>query len=86
VERTVVGIDVGSNKICALVGEVDDGYDLRIIGVGLVPSRGLRKGVVVNVSEATRAIASAVEEAERSSGYQIERAFVSVNGPAARYW
>jgi cell division protein FtsA len=80
VERTVVGIDVGSNKICALVGEVDDSYDLRIVGVGLVPSRGLRKGVVVNVAEATRAITAAVEEAERSSGYQIERAFVSVNG------
>jgi cell division protein FtsA len=79
-ERTVVSIDVGSTKICALVGEVGTDLNLRIVGVGVVPARGLRKGVVVNVGEATKAIAAAVAEAERSSGYHIERAYVSVNG------
>ncbi len=53
---------------------------MRIIGVGIVPSRGLRKGVVVNVPEATAAIAASVAEAERTSGYQIQRAYVSLSG------
>lgn len=79
-ERTVVAIDVGSSKVCTLVGEVRDDGDLRIIGVGVTPSRGMRKGVVVNVAEATAAIAASVEEAERTSGYQIERAYVSLSG------
>jgi cell division protein FtsA len=80
VERTVVGIDVGSSKICTMVGEVRENGDLRVVGVGLVPARGLRKGVVVNVDEATEALAASVAEAERSSGYKLERAYVSVSG------
>lgn len=79
-ERTVVGIDVGSSKICTMVGEVQDDGDLRVVGVGLVPSRGLRKGVVVNVEEATQALSASIEEAERSSGYKLERAYVSISG------
>lgn len=79
-ERTVVGIDVGSSKVCTLVGEVDDAGLVRVIGVGLVPARGIRKGVVVNVAEATAAIATSVVQAERTSGYKIERAYVSLSG------
>jgi cell division protein FtsA len=80
VERTIVGIDVGSGKTCTLVGEVDDGGDVRVIGVGLVPSRGIRKGVVINVAEATAAITASIEQAERMSGYKIERAYVGLSG------
>jgi cell division protein FtsA len=80
VERTIVGIDVGSSKVCTLVGDVGAGSDLRIVGVGMAPSRGLRKGVVVDIAEATTAIAASVEEAERSSGYRIERAYVGLSG------
>jgi len=80
VERTIVGIDVGSSKVCTLVGEVGDAGEVRIIGVGLEPSRGVRKGVVVNVAEATAAILASVEKAERTSGYEIERAYVSLSG------
>ena len=79
-ERTIVGIDVGSSKICTLVSEVNDEGDVRVIGVGLVPSRGIRKGVVVNVADATAAIAASVERAERTSGYEIERAYVGLSG------
>ncbi len=80
-ERTVVGIDVGSHKTLVLVAEVGDAADeVRIVGVGQVPSRGVKKGVIINVSEATACIAEAVEKAEQSSGYRIERAFVSVSG------
>lgn len=62
------------------MGEVRGEGNLRIIGVGVTPSRGLRKGVVVNVADATAAIAASVEEAERASGYEIERAYVSLSG------
>ncbi len=79
-ERTIVGIDVGSSKICTLVSEVDDEGDVRVIGVGLVPSRGIRKGVVVNVADATAAIVASIEKAERTSGYEIGRAYVGFSG------
>jgi cell division protein FtsA len=78
--RTIVGIDVGTTKICTLVGEAYDDGQLRIIGVGVTPSRGLRKGVVVNVHEATEAITASVHKAERISGYEIESAYVGVGG------
>ncbi len=79
-QRTIVGIDVGTTKICTLVGEVYEDGQLRIIGVGVAPSRGLHKGVVVNVNEATEAIAASVRKAERISGYQIGSAYVGVGG------
>ncbi len=79
-ERSVVGIDVGSHRILVLVVEIGDAGETRIIGVGRVPAKGVKKGVIVNVSEATGAIQEAVERAEQSSGYQIERAFVGVSG------
>lgn len=79
-ERTIVGIDVGTTKICTLVGEISPDGTLRIVGVGQVPSRGVKRGVVVNVNEATVAISASIEKAERSSGYQIARAFVSLAG------
>jgi len=63
-----------------LVAEIDETEGIRIVGVGRVPSRGIKKGVVVNVTEATAAIAEAVERAEQSSGYQIERAYIGVTG------
>ena len=79
-ERTIVGIDVGSDKICTLVGEIDGQGEIQVIGVGTVDAHGIRKGVVVNVAEATAAITSSVEAAERTSGYQIERAYVGLSG------
>lgn len=78
-ERTIVGIDVGTTKICTLVGEATES-DLRIVGVGIAPARGIKKGVVVNVVDAASAIKASIEKAERSSGYEIARAFVSVTG------
>ncbi|MBI5563391.1 MAG: cell division protein FtsA [Chloroflexi bacterium] len=78
-ERTIVGIDVGTTKICTLVGEATDN-ELRIVGVGVAPARGIKKGVVVNVVDAASAIKASIEKAERSSGYEIARAFVSVSG------
>ena len=76
----LVGIDVGTTKICALVGETDEFGGLRILGVGLEAARGMRKGVVVNVEEASNAISNTVEKAQRSAGYEIGAAFVSLAG------
>ena len=80
VNPLLVGIDVGTTKICALVGETDEIGGLRILGVGVEPARGMRKGVVVNVEDASTAIANAVEKAQRSAGYEIGAAFVSLAG------
>jgi cell division protein FtsA len=63
-----------------LVGEVDDEDKTSIIGVGMAPSRGVRKGAVVNVVEATAAITNSVSKAEHTSGYKIERAYISLSG------
>ncbi len=73
------GLDIGTTKVCAIVGEVRDGQ-LQIIGLGVTPSKGVRKGMVVDVGEASDAIAKAIEAAEQSSGYQLERAIVSMAG------
>ena len=79
-QNTVVGIDVGTTKICALVGELNAEGAMQIIGVGVTQARGMRKGAVVNVAEASEAIGAAVEKAERTCGYEIGRAFVSLAG------
>ena len=79
-DRSVVGIDIGTQRILVLVGEIGEGGDVRIVGVGQVPAKGIKKGVVVNVAQATVAISEAVEQAEQSSGYQIERGFVGITG------
>src|SRR5215831_544065 len=75
----VVGIDVGTTKICTIVGEVR-AEDIYVVGVGVEPARGMKKGVVNDVAALTQAISASVHKAERSSGYEIGRAFVSVAG------
>jgi cell division protein FtsA len=76
----LVGIDVGTTKICTLIADVDEVGTLRILGVGLEPARGIRKGVVVDVEQASQAIAASVEKAQQSAGYEIGAAFVSLAG------
>ena len=80
-EQTIVGIDVGTTKICTLIGQLDDQDEdiLRIVGVGVVPARGMHKGVVVDISEATEAISDSIQRAERS-GYAVSEAYVAVGG------
>ena len=79
-DRTVVGIDVGTTKVCALIGEVSRDDSVHIIGVGVAPSRGLRKGVVVNIDEAVESIGTAIARAERVSGYKIVSGYVGIAG------
>ena len=81
-DRTVVALDIGTTKICTLVAEVGPPpeSELRIVGVGTVPSRGIRKGVVVNVNEVSAAILDSIRLAERTSGYEIASAYVGLAG------
>ena len=76
----VVGIDIGTTKICTLVGQEDAPGKLRILGVGIEPSVGLRKGVVVDLAAASQAVMHSVEKAERTSGLEITSALVSLAG------
>ncbi len=79
-EPIVVGIDVGTSKICTLVARIEGERTLRILGVGIEPSQGIKKGTVVDISAATTSIARSVEKAERSSGLEITSAIVSLAG------
>jgi len=78
--RKIAAIDVGTTKICTIMGIVDSNFGLKIVGVGIVPSRGLQKGMVVNVNEATESIRESVKKAEQSAGFKLESAYVGVTG------
>ncbi|MEW5938479.1 MAG: cell division protein FtsA [Chloroflexota bacterium] len=79
-EEIVVGIDVGTTKICTLVGRVEGDQSIRIIGVGIEPSDGIKKGNIVDLSAATTAITRSVKRAEQTSGLEITHALVSLAG------
>jgi cell division protein FtsA len=79
-EHTVAAIDVGSSKICTLVAETTPEAELRILGVGVTPAHGVKKGMVDNIQQATDAITTSVERAEKSSGSRIVSAHVSIGG------
>ena len=78
--QTFAAIDVGTTKVCALVGEVREEGDIHILGFGIAPTLGLRRGIVVDIDEATIAIRAAVDAAERTSGYRIVSAHLSITG------
>ena len=79
-EAVFVGFDIGTKKVCALVGHTDEEGRLRMLGVGIVPSRGMRKGGVIDLEGLTASITSAREQAERTSGLEIASALVNVSG------
>jgi len=76
----VVGIDIGTTKVCTLVARVEGERNLRILGVGIEPAQGVRKGTIVDLAAATQSIAHSVEKAQRSSGLEITSALVSLAG------
>jgi cell division protein FtsA len=79
-EEIVVGIDVGTTKVCTLVGRIEDGNSIRILGVGIEPSEGIKKGTIVDLNAATQAITRSVKRAESTSGLEITTALVSMAG------
>jgi len=78
--KTISAIDVGTTKVCTLIAEVGDNGQMRIAGVGNVPSKGMHKGMVVNINEAKETIRASVKKAEQSSGYKVESAYIGVTG------
>ena len=76
----IVGLDIGTTKICCVIAEVSPHGEIEIIGLGQSPSRGLRKGVVVNIDGTVESIKSAVEEAELMAGTEIDSVFVGIAG------
>jgi len=82
--RMVVGLDIGTSKIVAIVGELGPEGQLEIIGIGSHASRGLKKGVVVNIDSTVQSIQRAVEEAELMAGCQIQSVFAGIAGSHIR--
>lgn len=79
-EPIIVGIDIGTTKVCTLVARLEGETGMRILGVGIEPSQGIRKGTVVDLAAASQAIARSVEKAQRTSGLEITSALVSLAG------
>lgn len=79
-ERIIAGLDVGSSKIATIIATQTPEGKVSVIGVSSVPSKGIKKGVVVDIDEAVEAIAQSLESAERMAGYAVSSAYVLVNG------
>ncbi len=78
-KKRLAAIDVGTTKVCTIMGDADDS-GIRILGVGIVASQGLQKGMVVNLNEARDAIKRSVVMAEQSAGYKIDSAVINITG------
>ncbi len=79
-ERIIVGLEVGTSKVCAVVGEVLDDGNIMVIGVGQANSEGVRKGEIINIDAAVECIHAAVADAEESAGVEIHNVYASVSG------
>jgi cell division protein FtsA len=82
--RRIVGLDIGTSKVAAIVGEITVDGDVEVIGIGSAPSRGLKKGVVVNIESTVHSIQRAVEEAELMAGCRIDEVYAGIAGSHVR--
>jgi cell division protein FtsA len=78
--NTLVSIDVGTTKVCTTIAEIDEINNMQVAGVGIAPSNGLHKGLVVNINDAKESIRESVKKAEQASGLRVESAYVGVTG------
>lgn len=78
--RTVLAIDIGSTKICAIIAQINDNQSIHIIGAGVTKSQGLRRGSITNIELASKSIKAAVSDAKRVAGSDIRSAIVSISG------
>ena len=76
----IVGLDIGTSKVCATVGELSDGGSLNIIGLGQAKSRGVRKGEIVDASTTSEDIRNAIVEAEQMADVEIRSVYLGVTG------
>lgn len=83
-ERIVVGLDIGTTKICVVVARQSEDEGIKIVGIGKTPSKGLKQGVVINIDDTVKSIMRAVEEAKRMSGVEIDNVYVGIAGAHIR--
>ncbi|HEX7475438.1 MAG TPA: cell division protein FtsA [Dehalococcoidales bacterium] len=79
-KRKITAIDVGTAKVCTIMGVLDDKSGLRIMGVGIAPSHGIEKALVANVSQAKESIRQSINKAEMMAGYKLDSAYIGVTG------
>ncbi len=79
-KRMIVGLDIGTSKVVAIVGELGPDGDIEVVGIGSHPSKGMKKGVVVNIESTVQSIQRAVEEAELMAGCQIHSVYAGIAG------
>ena len=83
-KNLIVGLDIGTSKVVAIVGEINDEGVIEVVGIGSHPSRGLKKGVVVNIESTVHSIQRAVEEAELMAGCDIHSVYTGIAGSHVR--
>ncbi len=83
-KKLIVGLDIGTSKVVAIIGEISLEGDIEIVGIGSSPSKGMKKGVVVNIESTVQSIQRAVEEAELMAGCQIHSVYVGIAGSHIR--
>lgn len=83
-DQLVVGLDIGTTKICAVVARRNENEGIKVIGIGISPSTGLKQGVVVNIDETVKSITRAIEEAKRMSGVEIVEVYAGIAGDHIR--
>ena len=83
-DRIAAALDIGTTKICAVVGELDEHGDVYVIGHGVAPAEGLRRGVVVDMEKTVKSIRRAVDDAQLVSGVEIDRVTVGIAGEHIR--
>ncbi|MCF6254372.1 MAG: cell division protein FtsA, partial [Thiomicrorhabdus sp.] len=76
----VVGLDIGTSKIAAIIGKIKSDGGIEVVGMGTHPSKGLKKGVVVNIDATVESIQHAIDEAERMSGFTVRSVYVGIAG------
>lgn len=79
-DEIIVGLDIGSGKVCTVVGELGEDDQIEIIGIGTARSLGIKKGVIVDLDQAIQSVKESIESAERMAGIRINSAFVSIAG------
>ncbi len=83
-KNLIVGLDIGTSKVVAIVGEINDEGEIEVIGIGTNPSRGLKKGVVVNIESTVHSIQRAVEEAELMADCEVHSVYAGIAGSHVR--
>jgi len=79
-ETKIIGLDIGTTKVCTIIGQYNENGILEITGVGTTPSRGLRRGVVINIESTVKSVLKAVEAAEMMSGVEIHDVYTGIAG------